>query len=125
MGRPLGSRNKAKDGEAYMHAGVEPGMGDNSAQRELTPEQKRSLLMKACDEILPMKLDFAALAGEIRQAYKAAKADGIPKKDIDFALQLRGMDRDTLTERITRHSQIIEWIHPGVQAEMQFEDAAE
>jgi len=125
MGRPLGSRNKTKEGEAYMHAGVEPGMGDNSAPRELTLEQKRSLLMKACDEILPMKLDFAALAGEIRQAYKAAKADGIPKKDIDFALQLKGMDRDSIIDRITRHSQIIEWLHPGVQAELQFEDAAE
>lgn len=125
MGRPLGSRNKAKEGEAYMHGGMEPGMGDNSEPRELTPEQRRSLLMQACNDIGGLKADVASLTADLRHAYKQAKADGIPKKDIDFALQLKVMERDAVVERITRHSQIIEWIHPGVQAELQFEDAAE
>lgn len=116
MGRPLGSKNKAKE---------EATIGDNSEIKELTPEQKRSLLMDACEEIGPMKTEIASLVGDLRQVYKQYKADGIPKKDIDFALQIRSMGAETVLDRITRHSQIIEWIHPGIQAELDFGQAAE
>ena len=112
MGRPLGAKNKSK----------EAGIGDNI---ELTQEQKRNLLLRACEQIAPMKEELASIVDDMRQVYKAYKADGIPKKDIDFALQLRKMDSDEVVERIMRHSQIIEWVHPGVQAELDFSAAAE
>jgi len=115
MGRPLGSRNKPKD-EA------EAGIGDNSAVKELTPEQKRSLLMRACEQISPLKDEIATVTGEIRQIYRAYKADGIPKKDIDFALSLQKMEPSEVVALADRNMQIIEWIHPGVQAELNFED---
>lgn len=116
MARPLGAKNKPKG---------EPGMGDNSEVKELTPEQKRSLLMQACEEIGAMKDEMAHRVSELRAVYKSFKADGIPKKDIDFALQLQRMEPDAVIERVTRHAQIIEWIHPGVQAELDFSAAAE
>jgi len=125
MGRPPGSRNKPKDGEAYMHGGMEPGMGDNSAVKELTPEQKRSLLLKACEQIGEMKDEVASIVSDMRHVYKEFKADGIPKKDIDFALSLRKMEPDEVVALHDRNMQIMVWIHPGVQAELNFEEAAE
>jgi hypothetical protein len=116
MGRPLGSRNKPKD---------EAGIGDNSEVKELTLEQKRSLLMRACEQISPMKADVASIVAEMRALYKAYKADGIPKKDIDFALSLHNMDEAEVVALATRTARIIEWVHPGVQAEIDFEQAAE
>jgi hypothetical protein len=116
MGRPMGSRNKPKD---------EAGIGDNSGIKELTPEQKRSLLLRACEQIAPYKSDIASLVGEMRQLYKEYKADGIAKKDIDLALSLRDMEQADVIALANRTAQIIEWIHPGVQAELDFEQAAE
>lgn len=116
MGRPLGSRNKPKD---------EATIGDNSEIKLLTPEQKRTLLMRACEQIAPMKADVASIVGELRTVYKAYKADGIPKKDIDFALSLGDMEDAEVVALATRTAQIIEWVHPGVQAEIDFEAAAE
>jgi len=118
MGRPPGSRNKPKD-EAEVHIGS---IGDNSKVKELTPEQKRSLLMQACEHITPLKDEIATVIGEIRQIYKQFKADGIPKKDIDFALSLQKMETSEVVALHERNMQIIEWIHPGVQAELSFED---
>ena len=115
MGRPPGSRNKPKDA-------TEAGIGDNSAVKELTPDQKRSLLMRACEQITPLKDEIATASGEIRQIYRAYKADGVPKKDIDFALSLRKMGAESVLDMVERNAQIIEWIHPGVQAELSFED---
>ena len=120
MGRPLGSRNKPKDGEAYMHAGTEPGIGDNS-----TLEQKRSLLMGACDRIGQMKDEIASITGTMRQVYKEFKADGLQKKDIDLALSFYKMDGDEAVAWASSRAQIMEWVHPGVQAEFSFERAAE
>jgi len=117
MGRPPGSRNKPKD-EA------EAVIGDNSAIKELTPEQKRSLLMQACEQISPLKDEIATVTGEIRQIYKTFKADGVPKKDIDLALAYQRMDQEEALEEASRRSQIFEWCHPGLQAEL-FEAAAE
>ena len=115
MGRPIGSKNKSK----------EAGVGDNSEIKELTSEQKRSLLMRACREISPMKDELAMLVGHMRQTYKQFKADGLPKKDIDFALSLQIMKEAEVIAIATRTAQIIEWVHPGVQAELDFERAAE
>ena len=118
MGRPPGSRNKPKDA-------AEAGIGDNSAVKELTPEQKRSLLLRACEQVSPLKDKIATVTGELRQIYKSYKADGVPKKDIDFALSLRGMESVDVLAMAERNAQIIEWIHPDVQAQFNFEEAAE
>jgi uncharacterized protein (UPF0335 family) len=118
MGRPLGSRNKPKDED-------EAGIGDNSEVKELTPGQKRSLLMDACERIGPLKNELAALGADMRGLYKSYKEDGIPKKDIDLALALRKMGSAEVLAMAEHTAQIIEWVHPGVQAEMAFEVAAE
>ena len=117
MGRPLGSRNKPKDETAAI--------GDNSAVKELSPEQKRSLLLRACEQITPLKDEIATVTGEIRQIYRAYKADGIPKKDIDFAMSIRKMETDEVIALADRNMQIMVWIHPDVQAEFSFDAAAE
>jgi len=125
MGRPPGSRNKPRD--ISMHDGMEPGIGDNSAVKELTltPEQKRSLLLRACEQITPLKDEIATVTGELRQLYRQYKADGIQKKDIDFALSLRKMETDEVVALHDRNMQIMVWIHPDVQAEFSFDAAAE
>jgi uncharacterized protein (UPF0335 family) len=115
MGRPPGSRNKPR----------EASIGDNSAVKELTPEQNRSLLMQACDRIGQMKDEIATMNSRMRHVYKEFKADGLPKKDIDLALEFHKMDEEEAIAWASSRAQIMEWVHPGVQAELDFSQAAE
>lgn len=108
MGRPLGSKNT-------------PRIGDNSG---LTDEQRKSILFQAVDRIGPLKEQLASISGTMRSVYNEYKADGIPKKDIDFLLRLQGKESDDARDDAARYLQIFTWAHPGAQAEL-FQDAAE
>jgi hypothetical protein len=116
MGRPKGSKNKQT-----------AGIGDNSEPKELTDEQRKSLLLRAVDEIGPFKDQVATIVGKMRNVYKQYKADGIAKKDIDLAIKLTGQEGGEALADMSRVLQIFEWTHPGAQAELfeEFREAAE
>jgi uncharacterized protein (UPF0335 family) len=113
MGRPKGSKNRDKS--------IGPEAGHNS---KLTDEQRKSLLLRAVDEIGPFKDEVASVVGKMRNVYKQYKADGITKKDIDLALKLTGQEGEEARADMSRILQIYEWTHPGAQAEL-FEDFRE
>ena len=112
MGRPKGSKNKMTGN------GETPAIGHNNPPVQLTEEQRRALLLQAIDEIMPQKEKLTSLVGKIRGIYKRFKADGVSKKDIDFAISLKGMEAEQASKTTARYLEIVAWCHPGVQAEL-------
>lgn len=138
MARPKGSKNKPKFDEtgAPIKATRKPRDGNGatiSAQArqprvpntaagkppELSNSEFRSLLLRNADKIGSLKEKVESATGTMRAAYKAAKADGIPKKDIDLVLELRKSEREDVAAAAARRARIIEWIWPGFAKEMQ------
>ncbi|NEI71038.1 hypothetical protein GR212_15775 [Rhizobium lusitanum] len=95
----------------------EAGKGHNS---ELTDEQQLRLLRGHVDKITSLKAKVASATAELRNAYKTAKSDGVPKEDIDFAIALEKDDDDKMIQRRRRETELARLLnHPiGTQFEM-------
>jgi hypothetical protein len=104
-GRPKGSTNKPK-----VEAGTAaPGIGHNS----LTDEQTRKLALQHIDKIAAKKAKVDSEVSDLRNLYRAAKADNISKAQIDFAIALRKDSDDEMTKKQAALMQAAAWIgHP-------------
>lgn len=97
--------------------GESAGPGHNS---EMTDEQRLRLLRGHMDKVTGLKTKIASLTGELRSTYKTAKGDGIPKWEIDFALDLEKDEDDKMLERRRRETELARLLnHPiGTQFDM-------
>jgi len=86
-------------------------IGDN---HELTDIQRQALLMDNVAKIERLKADLATKTAEIRNAYKVAKADGIPKKDIDYVLKIKKQDDDEVRQDLRRRAELARWMRVPV-----------
>lgn len=122
--RPPRNPEKRAAAEAVANGDAQAaGVGHNSG---LTDQQQRALLIQAVVDIEGLKEQMASLNGKLRNRYKQAKADGVKKKDIDFAIELRkGDEKEAITEH-RRRLQIARWVnHPiGTQPDL-FDQQAE
>ncbi|WP_318911508.1 hypothetical protein [Shinella zoogloeoides] len=86
----------------------------------MTDEQKLRLLRGHVDKITALKAKVATATADLRNAYKTAKADDIPKEDIDFAIALEKDDDDKMIQRRRRETELARLLnHPiGTQFEM-------
>lgn len=93
------------------------GIGHNSG---LTDDQQRALFVQNLTKIERLKEAMASASGELRAAYKTAKADGFAKKDIDYAIALRKDEDDKLIDSRRRETMIARWMnHPiGTQPDL-------
>jgi len=94
-----------------------PDIGHNS---DLTEDQRKALFFHHLGTIASKKEKAASASGELRAAYKAAKADSFTKKDIDFALSLEKDEDEKMVEQRKREIEIAAWCgHPiGTQADL-------
>lgn len=117
--RVAAEEKAAKEAEkaSKRAAKASPGIGHNS---DLSPDQRQALFIHHLTKIEELKAEVASAAGTLRSAYKTAKADGILKKEIDFAIRLRTADEDEILEERRREQQLAQWInHPlGTQADL-------
>ncbi|MBO6511538.1 MAG: hypothetical protein JJ979_24160 [Roseibium sp.] len=104
-------------------ASTEAGQGHNSG---LTDNQERALFFNHLKKIKASKEKLEELKASHARLFKAAKADGFLKKDMEFALRLQGDDSngEELLEERRRQQRIALWLqHPvGTQMEMFDED---
>lgn len=86
----------------------------------LTDDQRHALFFQHKRKIAVLKEHIASLTGEMRSAYKIAKAEGYPKKDFDFAFMLEKDKDGEAIERRRREVEIALWLgHPvGTQADL-------
>lgn len=83
-------------------------------------DRERALLVHHLEEINKLESKMATAKAKVAGAYKAAKADGILKKDIQFAQDLHKDDDNDMLNRRARERQIALWFqHPiGTQTEL-------
>ena len=95
------------------------GPGHNS----LSDDDQRALLCQALEQVQKKKDEIASLTADLRNLYKKAKADGIPKAEIDYALYLRKASDDEPKADISMRLRVARWLaHPlGTQASL-FDD---
>lgn len=85
---------------------------DGNNDGHLTDAQQQALLAQHVKAVKGWKDELASVNSRLRTAYKSAKADGFPKKDIDFALALEN-DKGQILEDRARQQQIAKWMsHP-------------
>lgn len=114
---PRGKRNGEDLSDKKQRPPEEAGPGHNSA---LTEAEQRFLLIEHMAAIKAARAKVASATSAVRDLYKKAKAHGVSKKDIDFALSLDGGDEAAQIERRRREAQIARWLlHPiGTQSDL-------
>lgn len=100
------------------HAPV--GHNSGATVQELNDDQQQALFFQHKKKIGGLKDKIASLTGDLRSAYKVAKAEGFTKKDIDYAFSLEKDDDEKMVEERRRQEQIARWLgHPiGTQADL-------
>ena len=95
-------------------------LGHNGGPAELSPDQQKALFFHHLGRVSALKEKVASASGELRAAYKSAKADSFTKKDIDFALSLENDEDEKMVEQRRRETEIAAWCgHPiGTQADL-------
>lgn len=90
----------------------------------LNDSQHQALMLQNLKKIVALKTKATSASGELRAAYKEAKADGFTKKELDFAISLQNDDKDEMLTKRRRENQIARWLsHPiGTQSDM-FDDS--
>jgi ribosome modulation factor len=111
MGRPKGSKNKAKDGET-------PAVGHNTA--ELSETEKQALLVRGIADLETMIEEKNEIVAEIRTQRKRLISYGFEAFEIDYALKLRKDTDDEAIARRRREEVIARFLnHPiGTQPEL-------
>lgn len=89
----------------------------------LTDDQRQALFFSHLRKVDGLKTKMATASGELRAAYREAKADGFPKEDFEAAARFRKeLENDTneSADRIRRQMEISRWFnHPlGTQLDM-------
>lgn len=101
----------------------EAGQGHNSG---LSENQERALFFDHLNKIQSSKEELEQVKAAHARLFKAAKADGITKKDLEYALRLRADDSngEELLEERRREVRIAKWLqHPvGTQIDLFDED---
>lgn len=101
----------------------EAGQGHNSG---LTENQERALFFDHLNKIQSSKEELEKFKAAHARLFKAAKADGFTKKDLEYALRLRADDSngEELLEERRREVRIAKWLqHPvGTQIDLFDED---
>ena len=97
----------------------EAGQGHNSG---LTENQERALFFDHLKKIEASEEELKKMKASHARLFKAAKADGYLKKDIEFAMRLRAdsSDGEEMVEERRREMRIAKWLqHPvGTQMDM-------
>lgn len=115
-GRPKGSTKKAQSEPKEPKV---PKAASSVERPNMTPDQERALLMQAVNKVLPLNKKIESLIVERRALYKQIKAeDGITAKDINETIHLRTGDPEKIKADLERKIQLVEWTHPGIQAEL-------
>jgi hypothetical protein len=127
MGRPKGSRNKAKtNGEAPTEA---PDTDDQAAENpravaghnDLTDDQRKVIFFqhkRRYVELLARKKDAEKV---LKKAEKAAKDQlgGEAVKDIKIAIEAETAEGEaSIKERVERHTRILSWMGTAVQLQL-------
>lgn len=118
-GRPKGSKNKPKldviqGGVSKLKGAGTVGPGHNQSP-ELTDDQRKALFLShlaAYERVLTRKDEIVA---DLRNIAKKAKADGIPKADLDEAIRLKKAEAEEIAEKQRRRAEIANWLGLGVQ----------
>ena len=97
MGRPKGSRNKPKDGEATASP---------THNSDLTEAEKQTLLVRGLADLEAMIDDKNEIVGEIRSQRKRLISYGFEAFEIDYALRLRKSDEADEVSRRRREAVI-------------------
>lgn len=95
-----------------------PGVND-------TDEQNRALFLHHLPKVADLKDKVAKATANLRNAYKAAKADGFLKADFDTAFEIQGAEGEKKRKAaIARSLQIARWLgcDLGAQLDMFVED---
>lgn len=89
----------------------------------LTEDQQAALFFQHKDKIVALRQKLASINGEIRSAFKMAKAEGFTKKEIDFAISLEDDEDDKIQKERQRQNQIARWLGVplGTQGELSLE----
>lgn len=97
-----------------------PGHNSGASVEELNDEQQQALFFQHMRKIGDLKKKLASVNGDLRSAYKVAKAEGFTKKDLDFAFDLEKDEDEKMVEDRRRQAQIARWMsHPiGTQADL-------
>lgn len=97
---------------------LKPGVND-------TDEQNRALFLHHLPKVADLKDKVATATANLRNAYKAAKADGFLKADFDTAFEIQGAEGEKKRKAaIARSLQIARWLgcDLGAQLDMFVED---
>lgn len=96
------------------------GLGHNSANIELTQEQRCALLVQGCKKIEDYQASLETIKSNIRNVRKSLKADGFERFEVDYALRLRKVDDTEELDRRRREARIAQWLnHPiGTQFDL-------
>lgn len=111
MARPKGSKNKAK--QAAAAAPDSNGIGHNGGPPELTEDQLQALFHQHLKKVRRFKEQIAGLSGELRAAYKLAKAEvgHDARAMIEDALALESEEGQAKMEaEIARKARVAVWM---------------
>jgi hypothetical protein len=76
-----------------------------------TDKEAKALFLQALPKIADLKAKLNTANANLRNAYKAAKADGFLKKDFDTAFQIQGADGEKAKKAaIARELTIAKWL---------------
>ncbi len=120
MPRPKGSKNKPKD-----ENGAGPGIGHNAPPPILTDDQLQALFHQHLRKVRALKETLASVNGELRAAYKQAKAElgEDAKAAIADALLLETDDGQAKMEAaIARQAKVARWLAVPLGAQPDFFD---
>jgi uncharacterized protein (UPF0335 family) len=113
MGRPAGSKNKPRNGDAQTGHNSEPSLAE-----------QKEMLTEAVKRISALKTEMDILAEDLKEVFDEYKERGVPRADISFALKMHAMSDVEAKAHAELHLQITTWMHPTIQAAFQFSDAA-
>lgn len=91
-----------------------------------TDQEAKALFLQALPKIADLKAKLNTANANLRNAYKAAKADGFHKKDFDTAFQMQGADGEKAKKAaMARELTIAKWLgcDLGSQLDLFLEDA--
>lgn len=86
----------------------------------LSEDQMAALFFQHKNKIVALRQKLSSVNGELRSAFKVAKAEGFTKKEIDFAIALEDDEDDKIQKERQRQNQIARWLGVplGTQAEL-------
>lgn len=100
-----------------------PGHNSGATAQELSEDQQQALFHQHMRKIRELKKKMSSINGDIRQAFKVAKAEGVTKKDLDFAFALEKDEDDGMVNARRRETMIAKWLNHalGTQGDL-FDD---